>query len=309
MEFEHIPVLLDETIENLNIKSDGTYLDGTIGGGGHSKEIAKRLDSGLLVGLDQDIDAIKKSREVLSDFGDKVIIRKSNFKDFEEVLDELNIDKLDGALLDLGVSSYQIDEGERGFSYHQDFPLDMRMDQSKSFSAYNVVNEYSKEELERVIFEYGEERWAKRIAEFIVRERKEKPIKTTFELVDVIKKAIPKAQRMEKHPGMRTFQGIRIEVNNELNIIDTTIKKLVSRLNKGGRLAIITFHSLEDRIVKNTFKYLAKDCICDPRAPICTCDKKSEIKIVTRKPITPSDKELELNSRSRSAKLRVAMKK
>lgn len=309
MEFKHKPVLLKETIENLNIKPDGIYLDGTLGGGGHSLEIAKRLESGLLVGIDQDIDAINKSKEVLAPYKDKVIIRKSNFIDFDKVLDELEIDFIDGALLDLGVSSYQLDKGERGFSYHQDFPLDMRMDQSQKFNARDLVNDYPKEELERVIFEYGEERWAKRIAEFIVEERKVKPIETTFDLVDVIKKAIPKSQRMDKHPGMKTFQGIRIEVNNELNIIDKTIKKLVSRLNKGGRIGIITFHSLEDRIVKNTFKYLAKDCICDPRAPICTCDKKSEVKILTRKPITPSKEELEENSRSRSAKLRVAIKK
>lgn len=309
MEFKHKSVLLKETIKNLNIQPDGIYLDGTLGGGGHSLEIAKQLQSGLLVGIDQDIDAIEKSKKVLAPYKDRVIIKKSNFIDFDKVLDELEIEFIDGALLDLGVSSYQLDKGERGFSYHQDFPLDMRMDQSQNFSARDLVNDYPKEELERVIFEYGEERWAKRIAEFIVKERKEKPIETTFDLVDVIKKAIPKSQRMEKHPGMKTFQGIRIEVNNELNIIDKTIKKLVGRLNKGGRIGIITFHSLEDRIVKNTFKYLAKDCICDPRAPICTCDKKSEIKILTRKPITPSKEELEENSRSRSAKLRVAIKK
>ena len=309
MEFKHISVLLNETIENLNIKEDGIYLDGTLGGAGHSSEIVKRLTTGKLIGIDQDDDALKKSSEVLRDFKDKIIIRKSNFSDFDQILDELNIEKIDGALLDLGVSSYQLDKGERGFSYHQDYPLDMRMDQTKDLDAKYVVNKYSKDELERVIFEYGEERWAKRIAEFIIEERKEKPINTTFELVDVIKKAIPKSQRQEKHPGMKTFQGIRIEVNNELNIIDTAIKKIVDRLNKKGRLCIITFHSLEDRIVKNTFKYLEKRCICDPRAPICTCDKESKVKIITKKPILPSDLEIAKNIRSRSAKLRVVEKK
>lgn len=309
MEFNHISVLLEETIENLNIKEDGIYLDGTLGGAGHSLEIAKRLNKGLLIGIDQDDEALAKSKIVLKDFKDKVIIEKSNFANFEDILDKLNIKNINGALLDLGVSSYQLDKGERGFSYHQDYPLDMRMDQSQDLDAKYVVNYYSEKELERIILEYGEERWAKRIAEFIVEERKIKSINTTFELVEVIKKAIPKSQRQDKHPGMKTFQGIRIEVNNELNIIDHTIKKIVDRLDKKARLCIITFHSLEDRIVKNTFKYLEKRCICDPRAPICTCDKESKIKIITKKPILPSKAEIENNSRSRSAKLRVVERK
>lgn len=309
MEFIHKSVLLEETIENLNVKPDGIYLDGTLGGAGHSLEIVKKLKNGLLIGIDQDVDAIKKSTEVLSGYEDLVIIRKSNFKEFDNVLDSLSIGKLDGALLDLGVSSFQLDSGERGFSYHQDHPLDMRMDDENPLNAKVVVNTYSKEDLEDIIFKYGEERWAKRIAEFIVKERSIKPIETTFELVDVIKKAIPKSQRLDKHPGMKTFQAIRIEVNDELNIIEKTIEKIVDRLNPKGRLAIITFHSLEDRIVKNAFRYLEKDCICDPRAPICTCDKVSKVKIITKKPILPSKEEIEINSRSRSAKLRVLEKK
>lgn len=309
MEFNHIPVLLNETIENLNIKEDGIYVDGTMGGASHSREIAKRLTRGRLIAIDQDIDAIKKGTEVLKDFEDKVTIVKSNFSNLDQVLDDLGIEKIDGLLLDLGVSSYQLDQGERGFSYHQDFPLDMRMDQSQDLSARDVVNEYSKEDLERIILTYGEERWAKRIAEFIVAERKVKPIESTFDLLEVIKKAIPKAQRMDKHPGMKTFQAIRIEVNNELNIIDKTIDMGIKRMNPKGRMCIITFHSLEDRIVKNAFRYQELDCICDPRAPICTCDKVSTIKVLSRKPILPTKEEIERNPRSRSAKLRVAMKK
>lgn len=309
MEFNHIPVLLNETIENLNIKEDGIYVDGTMGGASHSKEIAKRLKTGRLIAIDQDIDAIKKGTEVLKDFEDRVTIVKSNFSNLDQVLDNLGIKKIDGLLLDLGVSSYQLDQGDRGFSYHQDFTLDMRMDQSQDLSARDVVNEYSKEDLERIILTYGEERWAKRIAEFIVEERKLKPIESTFDLLEVIKKAIPKAQRMDKHPGMKTFQAIRIEVNNELNIIDKTIDMGIKRMNPKGMMCIITFHSLEDRIVKNAFRYQELDCICDPRAPICTCDKVSTIKVLSRKPILPSKEEIERNPRSRSAKLRVAMKK
>ncbi len=309
MEFKHESVLLNETIEGLKIKSDGIYLDGTLGGGGHSLEIVKRLDKGLLVGIDQDIDALEKASSVLKDFDERVIIKKSNFKDFDNILDELSIWKIDGALLDLGVSSYQLDSGERGFSYHQNFPLDMRMDSENPLTARIVVNEYSQIELEEIILKYGEERWARRISEFIIQEREKKPIDTTFDLVEIIKKAIPKSQRLEKHPAIKAFQAIRIELNDELNIIEKTIEKIVNRLNPDGRLGIITFHSLEDRIVKNTFKFLEKDCICDPRAPICTCDKVSEIKVLTRKPILPSKEEIENNSRSRSAKLRIIQKK
>ncbi len=308
MEFKHISVLLNETIEGLNIKKDGIYLDCTLGGGGHSLEIVKRLESGVLVGIDQDMDAIKKATQVLDEYKERVRIVKSNFSNFDKVLDELNIEKIDGALLDLGVSSFQFDEGERGFSYHQDSALDMRMDQESDFSAYNIVNEYDVTDLSNIIFKYGEERWAKRIAEFIVEARIAKPIDTTFELVEIIKNAIPKKAREDKHPAKKTFQALRIEVNKELEIIEDTIKKLVSRINVGGRLAIITFHSLEDKIVKDTFKYLETDCICDRSAPICTCNKVREIKIITRKPIVASDEELEHNNRARSAKLRVAEK-
>ncbi len=308
MEFKHISVLLNETIEGLNIKKDGIYLDCTLGGGGHSLEIVKRLESGVLVGIDQDMDAIKKATQVLDEYKERVRIVKSNFSNFDKVLDELNIERIDGALLDLGVSSFQFDEGERGFSYHQDSALDMRMDQESDFSAYNIVNEYDVTDLSNIIFKYGEERWAKRIAEFIVEARIAKPIDTTFELVEIIKNAIPKKAREDKHPAKKTFQALRIEVNKELEIIEDTIKKLVSRINVGGRLAIITFHSLEDKIVKDTFKYLETDCICDRSAPICTCNKVREIKIITRKPIVASDEELEHNNRARSAKLRVAEK-
>lgn len=308
MEFKHISVLLNETIEGLNIKKDGIYLDCTLGGGGHSLEIVKRLESGVLVGIDQDMDAIKKATQVLDEYKKRVRIVKSNFSNFDKVLDELNIERIDGALLDLGVSSFQFDEGERGFSYHQDSALDMRMDQESDFSAYNIVNEYDVTDLSNIIFKYGEERWAKRIAEFIVEARIAKPIDTTFELVEIIKNAIPKKAREDKHPAKKTFQALRIEVNKELEIIEDTIKKLVSRINVGGRLAIITFHSLEDKIVKDTFKYLETDCICDRSAPICTCNKVREIKIITRKPIVASDEELEHNNRARSAKLRVAEK-
>ncbi|MFB0972668.1 MAG: 16S rRNA (cytosine(1402)-N(4))-methyltransferase RsmH, partial [Neofamilia sp.] len=258
---------------------------------------------------DQDTDALEKATSDLKDYDERVIIKKSNFKDFDNILDELSIGNIDGALLDLGVSSYQLDSGERGFSYHQNFPLDMRMDSENPLNAKIVINDYSQEELEEIILKYGEERWARRISEFIVQERNKSPIETTFELVEVIKKAIPKSQRMEKHPAIKTFQAIRIEVNDELNIIEKTIEKIVSRLNPDGRLAIITFHSLEDRIVKNTFRYLERDCICDPRAPICTCDKVSKIKVLTRKPILPSQEEIDQNPRSRSAKLRVVQKK
>ncbi|MDO5028381.1 MAG: 16S rRNA (cytosine(1402)-N(4))-methyltransferase RsmH [Bacillota bacterium] len=309
MEFNHIAVLLKEAVENLNIKEDGIYVDGTMGGASHSKEIAKRLTTGRLISIDQDADAIQKGRQVLEEYGDRVTIVKSNFSNLEKILDDLAIEKIDGLLLDLGVSSHQLDQGDRGFSYHQDYPLDMRMDQSQDLSAKDVVNTYSQEDLERIILSYGEERWARRISEFIVDERKKKPIETTFDLVEVIKKAIPKSQRMDKHPAIKTFQAIRIEVNNELNIIDKTIDQAVKRMNPGGRISIITFHSLEDRIVKNAFKYQELACICDPRAPICTCDKESSLKVLTRKPILPSKAEVEENPRSRSAKLRVAMKK
>ncbi len=308
MNFEHKPVLLKETIDGLNILEDGIYVDGTIGGAGHSIEIVKRLKTGKLIGIDQDINAIKKSREVLRENLDKVILVQDNYSNIEKILMDLDIKKVDGILLDIGVSSHQLDEGSRGFSYHQDAPLDMRMNLDKEFSAWDVVNRYSKEDLERIIWDYGEERWAKRIAEFIVIERKNYPINTTLQLVDIIKKAIPKKFRMDSHPAKKTFQAIRIEVNNELNVLSDTIPKMVRLLNKNGRICIITFHSLEDRIVKNSFNELAKDCICPKEFPICTCNKEKEIEVITRKPIIPNEEEIRENPRSRSSKLRIGMR-
>lgn len=307
MEFHHVSVLLNEVLEGLAIKEDGIYVDGTLGGAGHSREIVKRLTSGRLVGIDQDLNALEKSREVLKDHIDKVTLVHSNYVNMKEVLKDLNIEKVDGILLDLGVSSHQLDTEERGFSHNKDAPLDMRMDTTSDFSAWDVVNNYSSEELTRIFLEYGEEKWGKRIAEFIVRERSEKPIDTTMELVTVIKKAIPKKVRMEgHHPAKKTFQAIRIEVNGELDVLKRAIGEMVECLNPGGRLAIITFHSLEDRIVKDQFKDLYKDCICPPEFPTCICQKKREIEIITRKPIVPGEEELNANPRSRSAKLRVA---
>jgi len=307
LKFEHIPVLLNEVIDGLNIKPDGIYVDGTLGGAGHSIEIAKRLTSGKLIGIDQDINAINKAKEVLKDYLDKVILVHDNYVNIERVLRDLNIDGVDGILLDIGVSSHQLDEDERGFSHNKDARLDMRMDTTSDFSAWDVVNKYSKEELERIIKIYGEERWAKRIAEFIVEYRKNKTVDTTLELVEIIKKAIPeKARASGHHPAKKTFQAIRIEVNDELRVLEKSIPVMVKLLNKGGRLCIITFHSLEDRIVKQSFVYLNKDCICPPETPICVCDKQKEIEILTRKPIVPTKEEIKRNPRSRSAKLRIA---
>lgn len=309
MEFEHISVLLNEAIEGLNIKKDGIYVDGTLGGAGHSKEIVKRLGNGKLIGIDQDADAIKKATEELKEFKDKVIIVHNNFKNIDVIMKEQNISGIDGLLLDLGVSSHQLDEGDRGFSYNMNSFLDMRMDISQDLSGWDVVNKYSKKELERIIKEYGEERWAARIAEFIETERQIKAIDTTGDLVDVIKKAIPSGARKDgPHPAKRTFQAIRIEVNKELEILKDSINKAVKLLNTGGRICIITFHSLEDRIVKETFKELNLDCICPPEMPICVCNKKKELNIVTKKPILPSEKEIEFNPRARSAKLRIGEK-
>ncbi len=309
MSFQHTPVLLNEIIENLNIKEDGIYVDGTLGGAGHSKEIAKRLKTGKLIGIDQDVNALKKSEQVLSPYKDNVILVHNNYENIDKVLEELNIPKVDGILLDIGVSSHQLDEESRGFSYNKDAPLDMRMDESNEITAWDIVNNYTESELEQIIFDYGEDRWAKRIAEFIVLERKDKPIDTTLELVTAIKKAIPKAVRMEgHHPAKKTFQAIRIEVNRELEVLKNSIEKMVELLNPGGRLLIITFHSLEDRIVKESFRELYKDCICPPEIPQCVCEKKREIKIVTRKPIIPTPEEIRDNPRSRSSKLRVAEK-
>ena len=309
MEFAHKSVLLDETIEGLNIREGKIYLDGTLGGAGHSREILKKLKgTGLLIGIDQDIEALEVAKERLSNYKN-VEFFNLNYINFEKALDELGIDKIDGVLLDIGVSSYQFDNPERGFSYRFDAPLDMRMDQELEISARDIVNTYSESEITRIIKEYGEEKWAARIANFIVDERKKKSIETTFELVEIIKNAIPaSARRNGPHPAKRTFQALRIEVNRELDVLEDSIERFVHRLNPGGRIAIITFHSLEDRIVKNAFKYLEKDCICPPSSPICTCDKKKEIKILTRKPITASEEELKENKRSHSAKLRIAEK-
>lgn len=310
MEFHHISVLLNECIESLNIKPDGIYVDGTLGGAGHSYEICKRLTTGRLIGIDQDMNAINAATERLKEFKDKVTLVHSNFSNVKQVFEDLGIEKADGFLLDIGVSSHQLDEAERGFSYMQDAPLDMRMDTSRSLSAYEVVNEYSEKDLNDIIFEYGEERWAKRIAEFIVAERKIKPIETTFELVDVIKKAVPKGARKDgPHPAKRTFQAIRIEVNGELDVLKTAINDMTDLLNPEGRLAIITFHSLEDRIVKNEFRKQENPCTCPREFPVCVCGKKSKGRVVTRKPILPSDEELSANHRARSAKLRVFERK
>lgn len=307
MEFEHIPVLLKEVIDGLNIKKDGFYVDGTLGGGGHSLEIAKRLTTGKLIGIDQDLNAIKKAREVLKNYSDKTLLVHNNFVNIKDILRDLEIERVDGILLDIGVSSHQLDQEERGFSYNKDAPLDMRMDKTRDFTAWDVVNKYSQIELKKIIWEYGEERWAKRIAEFIVEERKVEPIDTTLDLVNTIKKAIPKKVRMEgHHPAKKTFQAIRIEVNKELDVLERSIPIMCRLLNKGGRLCIITFHSLEDRIVKEEFKELNKDCICPPEFPICVCDKEKEIQIITRKPIIPNTEEIERNPRARSSKLRIA---
>ncbi len=306
MTFKHVSVLLEECLEGLNIKPDGVYVDGTMGGAGHTGEILKRVPEGLVIGIDQDTDAIAAATNRLEAIGGNYKIAHSNFSGIKAVLRDLEVPKIDGLLLDLGVSSYQLDKAERGFSYMHDGELDMRMDRDSDFSAYDVVNMYSKEELTDIIRRYGEEKWAARIADFIVKGRAEKPLKTTYELVDIIKAAIPaKARKDGPHPAKRTFQAIRIEVNAELKIIEATVRDAVDCLNSGGRVAIITFHSLEDRIVKETFRDLAKGCICPPEFPVCICDNKPKGKVITRKPILPSEAELEVNPRSRSAKLRV----
>lgn len=311
MEFKHVSVLLDESIENLNIKKGGIYIDGTLGGAGHSYQICKTLDnSGMLIGIDQDINAINAAKKRLDEYTNVKFVHNNfcNIKDIAEQLDLYSYG-VDGILLDLGVSSYQLDEAERGFSYMNNAKLDMRMDESQKFSAFDVVNTFDSEKLFKIISEYGEERWAKRIAEFIVNERKEKNIETTFELVEIIKKAIPKSARKDgPHPAKRTFQAIRIAVNKELEILKESIENMVDLLNENGRICIITFHSLEDRIVKNTFKLLENPCTCPREFPVCICGKKPKIKIISKKPIIPSDIEIENNHRSRSAKLRVAQK-
>ncbi len=308
--FSHKSVLLDECIEALNIKPDGIYVDGTLGGAGHSGEIAKRLgDNGMLIAIDQDEDAIKVASERLSVYGDKVRIVRNNFSNLADVCRELGVDRIDGLLLDIGVSSYQINEASRGFSYMADAPLDMRMDKRSALSAWNVVNEYPEAELKRIIYEYGEDRFAGKIASKIVFARTQSPINTTGELVQVVKNAMPAAMREGgSHPAKRTFQAIRIEVNKELSVIAPAIRSAVELLNGGGRIAIITFHSLEDRIVKQEFAQMTKGCTCPKDFPICVCGNKPRLRLVNNKPILPSTEELEENSRSHSAKLRVAEK-
>lgn len=306
MEFHHISVLLNECIDNLNIRPDGIYVDGTMGGGGHSLEIAKRLTTGRLICIDQDPNAHEAAGKRLAEYKDRITFVRDNFGNIANILDSLGIEKIDGMLLDIGVSSHQLDEAERGFSYQQDALLDMRMNPDRPFSAYDVVNGYDEDELDRVIFTYGEERWARRIAQFIVKEREAKPIETTGELVDIIKKAVPKGARKDgPHPAKRTFQAIRIEVNGELEVLQRAIDDVAARLAVGGRLCIITFHSLEDRIVKEAFRKQENPCICPPQFPVCVCGKKPLGRVITRKPILPSKEELEENPRSRSAKLRV----
>ena len=308
-EFHHISVLLQECIDGLNIKPDGIYVDGTLGGAGHSSQIAARLTSGRLIGIDRDPIALKAAGERLEKFGDRVTLVHSNFCEIASVLDDLGIDKVDGILLDLGVSSPQLDDGSRGFSYMVDAPLDMRMNNGDIMTAETIVNTWSYEELRRILYDYGEERYAPQIANAICRRREEKPIKTTLELVDVIRSAMPAAALREKqHPAKRSFQAIRIAVNDELGAVRKVMEAAIPRLNPGGRLAIITFHSLEDRIVKNGMADAAKGCTCPPNFPVCVCGKKPQAKIITRKPIVASEEELEMNPRSRSAKLRVCEK-
>lgn len=309
MEFKHISVLLDKSIEYLNVKDGGIYVDGTLGGGGHSYRLLSSNEKCRLIGIDQDKEAIAAAGNRLEHFSDRITLVNNNFCRIKEILNELHTDKIDGALLDLGVSSYQLDNPERGFSYMHDAPLDMRMNASSEKNAYDVVNSYSKEELSRIFFEYGEEKWSKRVAEFIVKSREEKPVETTFELVSLIKAAIPAAARAEGgHPAKRIFQAIRIEVNDELGILESSIRDFTEALNKKGRLAVITFHSLEDRIVKKTFASLAEGCVCPKTFPVCVCGKKPSVKLITRKPILPDETEATSNSRSKSAKLRVIEK-
>ena len=308
MEFNHYSVLLNETIENLNIKPDGIYVDGTLGGGGHAYQVASRLsEKGRLIGIDQDADAIAAAGERLKEFGDKITIIRSNYANMKEELHRICVEKVDGIVLDLGVSSFQLDTPERGFTYRdENAPLDMRMDDRQSLTAKDIVNGYSEMDLYRIIRDYGEDKFAKNIAKHIVQERAEKPIETTGELTEIIRASIPmKVQVTGGHPAKRTFQAIRIELNKELEVLQNNLDDMIDLLNPGGRICIITFHSLEDRIVKTNFKRNENPCTCPSDFPVCVCGKKSKGKVVTRKPILPSEEELEVNSRSKSAKLRV----
>ena len=307
MGFNHISVLLNETIEGLNIKADGIYVDGTLGGGGHALEVCKRLSkNGRFIGIDQDLDALNAARERLADYKEITSFIRSNYREMPIILRDLGVEKVDGILLDLGVSSYQLDTAERGFSYMADAPLDMRMDNRQVKTAKEVVNEYSETELYRIIRDYGEDKFAKNIAKHIVLEREKKPIETTGELSEIIKAAIPmKMRKKGSHPAKKTFQAIRIEVNSELDVLRDSLDSMIDCLKPNGRICIITFHSLEDRIVKNIFKNAENPCTCPPNFPVCVCGNKSKGTIITRKPIVPTDEEMNYNSRSKSSKLRI----
>lgn len=310
-EFKHVSVLLHETVDSLNVKPDGIYVDGTLGGGGHAFEVCKHLgEHGRYIGIDQDEDALNAASKRLAVYGDKVTFVRSNYCNIKNVLKDLNIDKVDGILLDLGVSSYQLDTKERGFSYKEDAPLDMRMDTRNEMTAKDIINNYSEFDLYRIIRDYGEDKFAKNIAKHIVRMRNEQPIETTFQLVEAIKAAIPMKIRMNTgHPAKKTFQAIRIELNKELEVLSNSLDDMIDLLNPGGRLSIITFHSLEDRIVKVNFKKNENPCTCPPNFPVCVCGKESKGINITRKPIIPSEEEMEYNSRSKSSKLRVFERK
>ncbi|MGM0444938.1 MAG: 16S rRNA (cytosine(1402)-N(4))-methyltransferase RsmH [Bacillota bacterium] len=308
MTFEHEPVMLDTTIEYLNCKRNGIYVDGTLGRGGHTAAILENIDDdGLVIALDRDLEAINEVKDSIE--SSNLILEHANYIDIDKVLDKHNIEKVDGMVFDLGVSSPQLDNSDRGFSYNNNGPLDMRMNRDQKLTAADIVNNYKKDKIEKLIYDYGEDKWASRIADFIVAFREKKEIETTFELVDIIKAAIPaSARRSGGHPARRTFQALRIATNNELNQLENMIGAAVKRLKREGRICIISFHSLEDRIVKHKFKELASDCICPPELPVCKCDKEPLVKIITKKPVRASEKEIEDNYRSRSAKLRVAEK-
>ncbi len=311
MKFEHVSVLLEETVAQLNIQPDGIYVDGTLGGAGHAYEVCSRLgENGRFIGIDQDEAAIMTGKERLAPFGDKVTIVRNNYCNMPTVLKELGIEKVNGIVLDLGVSSYQLDTAERGFSYKEDGPLDMRMDNRQTLTAKDIVNGYSEMELYRIIRDYGEDKFAKNIAKHIVRMRAEKELTTTYELNEAIKAAIPmKIRKNTGHPSKKTFQAIRIELNKELEVLNNTLQDMIDLLDEGGRICIITFHSLEDRIVKSIFRKNENPCTCPPSFPVCMCGKKSKGKVITRKPILPSEEEMERNRRSKSAKLRVFEKR
>lgn len=311
IEFKHTSVLLNEVIENLKIKSNGIYVDGTVGGAGHATEICKRLgEGGKLIGIDQDAAAIEASQKKLAAYGEKAVVERCNYCHMKDLLWQMEIDKVDGILLDLGVSSYQLDEASRGFSYREDAPLDMRMDQRQELTAKEIVNTYSESELYRIIRDFGEDRFAKNIAKHICQAREEKPIETTLELSEIIKEAIPMKYRATGgHPAKRTFQALRIECNQELTVLQNSLDDMIDLLNENGRICIITFHSLEDRIVKTIFRKNENPCTCPPDFPVCVCGKKPKGKVITRKPIVPSEEEVERNPRSKSAKLRVFEKK